>query len=94
MKLGLNIPNFGPTATPAILRGWVRFAEDHGYALAMLSDHRGRPVSRAEILRDVWGTTYEGGSNVVDVVVGTLRRKLGPEAARVETARGVGYRLT
>jgi probable F420-dependent oxidoreductase len=39
MKLGLNIPNFGPTATPAILRGWVRFAEDHGYALAMLSDH-------------------------------------------------------
>jgi probable F420-dependent oxidoreductase len=39
MKLGLNIPNFGPTATPDIMRAWVRFAQDHGYALAMLSDH-------------------------------------------------------
>jgi probable F420-dependent oxidoreductase len=39
MKLGLNIPNFGPTATPELLRAWVRFAEDHGYAIAMMSDH-------------------------------------------------------
>jgi probable F420-dependent oxidoreductase len=39
MKLGLNVPNFGPTATPELLRAWVRFAEDHGYAIAMMSDH-------------------------------------------------------
>jgi len=38
-KLGLFIPNFGPHATPDILRGWVRFAETHGFDLAMTSDH-------------------------------------------------------
>lgn len=39
IRLGVNIPNFGPTATPAALRDWVRFAPDHGFALAMVSDH-------------------------------------------------------
>lgn len=39
MKLGVNIPNFGPTATPQNLRDWVRFAEDNGFALAVMSDH-------------------------------------------------------
>ncbi|MFC0530434.1 TIGR03619 family F420-dependent LLM class oxidoreductase [Phytohabitans kaempferiae] len=38
-KLGLFVPNFGPTATPDLLRGWVRFAESHGFDLAMMSDH-------------------------------------------------------
>jgi two-component system alkaline phosphatase synthesis response regulator PhoP len=50
-------------------------------------------VTRAELITQVWGTTYVGGSNVVDVVVRSLRRKLGPAANRVQTARGVGYRL-
>lgn len=54
---------------------------------------QGKAVSRTELLRDVWGTTYEGGSNVVDAVVRTLRRKLGHQATRVETVTGVGYRL-
>jgi alkanesulfonate monooxygenase SsuD/methylene tetrahydromethanopterin reductase-like flavin-dependent oxidoreductase (luciferase family) len=39
MKLGLNIPNFGPTATPPEMRGWMRVARDGGFALAMMSDH-------------------------------------------------------
>ncbi|GGX52856.1 winged helix-turn-helix domain-containing protein [Saccharospirillum salsuginis] len=52
-----------------------------------------KAVSRTELLRDVWGTTYEGGSNVVDAVVRTLRRKLGDQSERVETVTGVGYRL-
>ncbi|ROO23775.1 hypothetical protein SAHL_16525 [Salinisphaera orenii YIM 95161] len=52
-----------------------------------------KAVSRTELLRDVWGTTYQGGSNVVDAVVRTLRRKMGDQAARVETVTGVGYRL-
>jgi len=50
-------------------------------------------VSRADLLREVWGTSYEGGSNTVDVVIRSLRRKLGPVADRIETVRGVGYRL-
>ena len=61
--------------------------------LATLSERPGRAVTRAELIARVWGTTYVGGSNVVDVVVRSLRRKLGPAANRVETARGVGYRL-
>jgi hypothetical protein len=61
--------------------------------LSMLCSRRGRPVSRAELLEDVWGSAYDGGSNTVDVVVRGLRRKLGPEAVRVETVRGVGYRF-
>lgn len=39
IRLGVNIPNFGPTATPRNLRDWVRFAEDDGFDLAMMSDH-------------------------------------------------------
>ena len=61
--------------------------------LATLSERPGRAVTRAELIKRVWGTTYVGGSNVVDVVVRSLRQKLGPVANRVETARGVGYRL-
>lgn len=38
-KLGLNIPNFGPTGTPDEMREWIRFARDHGFSLAMMSDH-------------------------------------------------------
>ncbi len=45
--------------------------------LEALSSRRGRPVSHAELIAGVWGTTY-GGSNVVDVVVRSLRHKLGP----------------
>lgn len=39
MKLGLNVPNFGPPTGPDQLLGWARFAEDAGFAIAMISDH-------------------------------------------------------
>jgi alkanesulfonate monooxygenase SsuD/methylene tetrahydromethanopterin reductase-like flavin-dependent oxidoreductase (luciferase family) len=39
IKLGLNVPNFGPTASPAEMRDWVTFARDAGFALVMISDH-------------------------------------------------------
>ncbi|WP_227842058.1 winged helix-turn-helix domain-containing protein [Vreelandella zhuhanensis] len=52
-----------------------------------------KAVSRSELLQHVWGTSYQGGSNVVDAVERTLRRKLGSQAARIETLTGVGYRL-
>ena len=61
--------------------------------LAHLRSREGRPVERAELLRDVWGYDWDGGSNVVDVVVSALRRKLGDRANTLETVRGVGYRL-
>lgn len=58
-----------------------------------LQARQGKAVSRTELLWDVWGTRYEGGSNVVDAVVRTLRCKLGERADRIETVSGVGYRL-
>jgi hypothetical protein len=53
----------------------------------------GKVVSRGELLREVWGHEHAGGSNLVDSVVRSLRRKLGPDAACVETVRGYGYRF-
>ena len=61
--------------------------------LEYLRARDGRPVERATLLRDVWGYDWDGGSNVVDVVVSALRRKLGDRADTLETVRGVGYRL-
>ena len=53
--------------------------------------HPGQVLSREQLLSHVWGYDYDPGSNIVDVYVGYLRRKLGQE--RFETIRGMGYRL-
>ncbi len=58
-----------------------------------LCQHEGKAVSRASLLENVWGYEYEGGSNVVDVVVRSLRRKLSSRASTIEAVRGVGYRF-
>jgi two-component system, OmpR family, response regulator len=52
---------------------------------------RGHVVGKMELLDAVWGYDYEGDANVVEVYVGYLRRKIGSE--RIQTVRGVGYRL-
>jgi hypothetical protein len=62
--------------------------------LRHLRRREGVAVTREELLRDVWGHQWTGASsNVVEVVVSGLRRKLGDRAAALETVRGVGYRL-
>jgi hypothetical protein len=61
--------------------------------LAALAAHPGAPVSRADLIQEAWGTSYDSGSNTVDVVIRSLRKKLGPTADRIETVRGIGYRL-
>jgi DNA-binding response OmpR family regulator len=53
--------------------------------------HPGQVLSREQLLSHVWGYDYDPGSNVVDVYVGYLRRKLGED--RIATVRGMGYRL-
>jgi hypothetical protein len=58
-----------------------------------LSDRAGEAVTRVELTEAVWGYSADSSSNVVEVVVGSLRKKLGEQADLVETVRGVGYRL-
>jgi two-component system, OmpR family, response regulator QseB len=53
--------------------------------------HPDQVLSREQLLSHVWGYDHDPGSNVVDVYIGYLRRKLGPDAIR--TVRGAGYRL-
>ena len=53
--------------------------------------HPGQVLSREQLLSQVWGYDFDPGSNVVDVYVRYLRRKIG--AAAIETVRGMGYRL-
>ena len=53
--------------------------------------HPGQVLSREQLLARVWGLDFDPGSNVVDVYVSYLRGKLGRD--RLETVRGVGYRL-
>lgn len=59
--------------------------------LEVLARNPNRVLSREQLLDMVWGYDFDGSSNVVEVYVGQLRRKIGTE--RIETVRGVGYRL-
>ncbi|MET4927074.1 response regulator transcription factor [Streptomyces sp. PSRA5] len=59
--------------------------------LEMFLRHPGQVLSREQILSHVWGYDFDPGSNIVDVYVRALRRKLGAE--RLETIRGMGYRM-
>ena len=63
--------------------------------LVYLMRHHGQVVSREQILSSVWGYEHDPATNVVDVYVGYLRRKLGSsgEPAPIFTVRAVGYRL-
>ncbi len=59
--------------------------------LRELMEHAGHSVAKGQLLSSVWGYAFDPGSNVVDVCVRRLRRKLGFEL--IKTVRGEGYRL-
>ena len=61
--------------------------------LEFLMLHRGRCVSRATLLERVWNASDAVNTNVVDVYINYLRRKLGAGGALIETVRGQGYRM-
>jgi DNA-binding response OmpR family regulator len=73
----------------------VHLPEREAELLAYLIRHKGQVCTREEILGAVWGYDHDPGTNVVQVYVGYLRRKLGRPSSPtpIETVRSVGYRL-
>ena len=73
----------------------VRLSNTEFELLAYLMRNAGHVLSREQILRAVWGYEHDPGTNVVDVYVGYLRRKLGADARPValKTVRSLGYQL-
>lgn len=71
--------------------GPVGLSEREFLLLEHLMRANGETCTREELLAEVWGYSFDPGSNVVDVYVGRLRSKLGPDV--IETVRNVGYRF-
>jgi DNA-binding response OmpR family regulator len=60
--------------------------------LTYLVQHAGQAVSRERLLSEVWGYGFDPGSNVIDVCIRRIRRRLGADSP-IETVRNVGYRV-
>jgi two-component system, OmpR family, copper resistance phosphate regulon response regulator CusR len=76
----------------AIVSGRTIDLSAREFALAeMFFRHPGQVLGREQLLSQVWGYDYDPSSNIIDVYVGYLRRKLGRN--RIESVRGLGYRL-
>ncbi|MEM9636999.1 MAG: response regulator transcription factor [Pseudomonadota bacterium] len=61
--------------------------------IAILMASKNKALSRERILNSVWGTHEDPMTNVVDVYIGRLRKKLGPYGGLITTVRGAGYRF-
>jgi two-component system OmpR family response regulator len=59
--------------------------------LRYLAHHRGEVLSRSDLIEHIYDQDFDRDSNTIEVFVGRLRKKIGPE--RIETVRGLGYRL-
>jgi DNA-binding response OmpR family regulator len=80
-------------ARQAVMGEAVVELSDREFAvLRTLMEHAGTVVPREELLSTVWGIEFDPGTNVVEVCVRRLRRKLGA-AAPIETVRHAGYRI-
>jgi two-component system OmpR family response regulator len=106
IRARLRQPAAGPQQRVLRVRGvaldLTRRVADAGAGAATLSEREfllleylmrrdGEVCTRQRLLADVWGYSFDPGSNVVDVCVGRLRAKLGSDV--IETVRNVGYRF-
>jgi DNA-binding response OmpR family regulator len=85
-----------PTAHVAVRAGRrIELTPREFALLRCLVEHADEVVSRAGLLRAVWGSDFDGSANVVDVYVGYLRRKLERDGDRrlIRTVRGIGFVL-
>jgi DNA-binding response OmpR family regulator len=82
-----------PVAHRAVLNGReVPLSARELALLAAFIRHNGQVLSRSQLLDMVWDVNFDPGSNVVEVYVAALRRKLG--AGWIDTVRGMGYRFS
>ena len=69
----------------------IRLTGHEFRVLAYLMHHKGRVISRTELTEHIYDQDFDRDSNTIEVFIGRLRKKLGPEL--IETVRGLGYRL-
>ena len=74
--------------------GRVRVTAMQMRLLVHLIEHRDEVVTRADLLKQVWGYHGDVQTRTVDIHVRRLRDKLGPVAKLITTVRGIGYRLS
>lgn len=92
-ELGVEDTGLDPDAGELVLDGQrIALTPLKFTIMSHLHAKRGKVVTRISMLRDVWGYYYGGGSNVVDSVIRSIRKKLGTHASSIETVRGFGYR--
>ncbi|MGH2518147.1 MAG: response regulator transcription factor [Ktedonobacterales bacterium] len=92
-ELGVDVPTLQVTLPD---RRTVRLTPTEMKLLLQLVQRPGQTISREDLLDAVWGEHYIGESNIVDVYVRRLRRKIERDAANphlIQSARGVGYRF-
>jgi DNA-binding response OmpR family regulator len=90
LAVGELVLNLG-TRTASVDGRTVTLSAREFALLEVLLRNPGQVLSQPQLLDRVWGYDFDGASNVVEVYVSQLRRKLGAE--RIETVRGAGYRL-
>ena len=88
---GLTLDTAAHTVTVDGARLELTFKEFE--LLRLFLTHPGRAFTREELFSSVWGDSYQGETRTLDMHIKTLRQKLGKYGGRVETVRGVGYRL-
>ncbi len=94
-KLGIGALELDRVGREVTLGGQVLDLTSREYALLLdFVHHAEKIVTRTELLARVWGTSFDPGSNLVEVHVSRLRDKLGDYSWMIETVRGAGYRLT
>lgn len=95
ITLGFGPLNVSPAERTANCRGQIIDLSPREFdLLSALIRARGETLTRATLLKTVWRTDHDPGTNVVDVIVGRLRRKLEAlDGPKVTSVRGQGYRM-
>jgi len=79
-------------AARAFIDGMAVKLTSHEFRLlSYMAAHKGRVISRTELVEHIYDQDFDRDSNTIEVFVGRLRKKIG--TARIETVRGLGYRL-